>query len=106
MLEVFLVSHLVNSVWIHIIFTIKKKNFLFLKRLMTTEAYTDLNFLTRYYGNTTRLGAQIPFYFALMFADKHNMIDFMDEYIFMWLNAMPEKMIANWVVRWNGFLYI
>lgn len=52
----------------------------------------------KYYGNATKLGAQIPFNFGLVHSDKNNMVAWIDTYIGTWLNNMPENNVANWVV--------
>lgn len=67
-------------------------------RLISTESYTDFKILMDYYGNSTYVGAQIPFNFGLVFADRSNIVESIDQCIHSWLSIMPNNAVANWVV--------
>lgn len=71
---------------------------------MATESYSSFDTLMQYYGNSTALGAHVPFNFGLLRSNRKNMIEDIDHYISMWLNAMPENSIPNWVVRYYNIL--
>lgn len=73
-------------------------NLLFLLRFITTESYSDIHILMKYYGNGTRLGAQIPFNFGFVLIDKHHVVSWIDTQIHTWLTNIPENNVANWVV--------
>lgn len=67
--------------------------------IMMTEAYTNLEFIQRYYGNGYRNGSQVPFNFHLM----NNLNADSDAYTYQrlimdWFNNMPADVEANWVV--------
>lgn len=66
---------------------------------MTTESYSQIDMLVKYFGNSTSPGAQIPFYFGLVqYNNNHYITEFLDKRISKWLNHLPENMVANWVV--------
>lgn len=65
---------------------------------MTTEAYSPIDILKQYYGNSTKLGAQVPFNFEFVHIDKNNIVSDIDSKINIWLSNMPENTVANWVV--------
>jgi len=68
--------------------------------LMASEAYTDLNILMQYYGNSTNPGPQVPFNFALVkFQKDDHIIETIDTIIKDWLAGLPENAVPNWVVR-------
>ncbi|XP_060863883.1 maltase A3-like [Metopolophium dirhodum] len=67
--------------------------------LIATESYSPIKVLMQYYGNSTKLGAHLPFNFALLAVDKRNIIESIDENIKNWLDNMPENQVANWVVE-------
>jgi len=52
----------------------------------------------QYYGNSTKLGAHLPFNFKLLAADRRNIIESIDTSVKDWLGNMPENQVANWVV--------
>jgi len=66
---------------------------------MTTESYSSIETLMKYYGNSTKPGAQIPFNFGLFGVVRDNMVESMDKYIKSWLDNLPENAVSNWVVR-------
>lgn len=63
-----------------------------------TTAYSPIDILKQYYGNSTKLGAQVPFNFGLVNVDKNKIVSDIDSKINNWLNNMPENSVANWVV--------
>jgi len=66
---------------------------------MTTESYSSVEILMKYYGNSTKRGAQIPFNFGLFGIVRHNVGESMDKCIKSWLDNLPENTVPNWVVR-------
>ncbi|XP_029346948.1 maltase A3-like [Acyrthosiphon pisum] len=67
--------------------------------LMASEAYTDVNILMQYYGNSTNPGAQVPFNLALVRCPKDDhIVESIDNIIQIWLAGLPENAVANWVV--------
>lgn len=67
---------------------------------MATESYTDLIILKEYYGNSSHLGAQIPFNFGFIESiDINNIIESVDRSIRNWMEITPQNGVANWVVR-------
>lgn len=73
---------------------------------MTTDSYSGNSVLKQYYGNSTKLGAQIPINFYLFDNDQNSVIKSIDESILMWLNATSKNMTTNWEVRCYSFLYL
>lgn len=67
-------------------------------RLISTESYSTFDILMQYYGNSTHLGAQIPFNFGLLQSKRSNMVESLEEFIYLWLSQMPKNTVANWVV--------
>lgn len=67
---------------------------------MVTEAYTTLENTLRYYGDDMHLGADLPFNFGLIneLTDQSNATKF-STVITKWLDNMPERKWANWVVN-------
>lgn len=65
---------------------------------MTTESYSPIETLMKYYGNSTKHGAHVPFNFGLVIYRENNIIEFIDRNIKEWLDNMPKNMVANWVV--------
>lgn len=65
---------------------------------MTTESYSPIDILKQYYGNSTKLGAQVPFNFGFVHINKHKIVLDIDSKINMWLSNIPENNVANWVV--------
>lgn len=66
---------------------------------MSTESYSALNIIQRYYGNATTPGAQIPFNFQIINSDPNRRVGSLEENINSWLLCMDEYKTANWVVR-------
>ncbi|XP_055694573.1 maltase A1-like [Lutzomyia longipalpis] len=68
-------------------------------RIMLTEAYTDIDILMQYYGNGIKNGSHVPFnfYMIMNLNNNSNAIDFYNN-IKLWLDKMPTKCIANWVM--------
>lgn len=60
----------------------------------------------QYYGNETKLGAQIPFNFGFVKIDKNHIVDNVDICIKRWLNHIPKNMVANWVVRLSILIWL
>lgn len=67
-------------------------------RLMTTESYTHYDTIMKYYGNSTHLGAQIPFNFALVDCTRNRLVESFEEAINIWLSQIPKNAVPNWVV--------
>lgn len=67
--------------------------------ILMTEAYTALDNIIKFYGNSTREGSQIPFNFELISNVNYNSTaaDF-QTYINRWLDAVPTGRISNWVM--------
>lgn len=68
-------------------------------RFMTTEAYSPISDVMRYYGNATVDGAHFPFNF-LFITDLNRQSDAYDfeKTIHSWYLNMPEGKWANWVI--------
>ncbi|XP_022191426.2 maltase A3 isoform X1 [Nilaparvata lugens] len=69
------------------------------RKVMLTEAYTDLKKTMWYYGNKTHPISQMPFNFELLTkitpqSDAITILRTVDS----WLQSMPEGMWANWVI--------
>jgi len=52
-----------------------------------------------YFGNSTTLGAQIPYNFGLLLYDRDQLSEGIDTAIGDWLKGMPKYMVPNWDVR-------
>jgi len=52
----------------------------------------------QYYGNSTKLGAHVPFNFGLLSVDRRNIVESIENRIKEWLDNMPKDQVANWVV--------
>lgn len=68
-------------------------------RILLTEAYTSFDNMILYYGNGIRNGSHIPFNFDFL----TNLLNdtkapVVVEHIENWMNAMPDGVIANWVL--------
>ncbi|XP_011184381.2 maltase A1 [Zeugodacus cucurbitae] len=68
-------------------------------RILMTEAYTSFDNMILYYGNGVRNGSQIPFNFDFLTnLQNDTKAPAVVEHINKWLNAMPEGVLANWVL--------
>uniref|UniRef100_A0A0K8UQN9 alpha-glucosidase n=1 Tax=Bactrocera latifrons TaxID=174628 RepID=A0A0K8UQN9_BACLA len=68
-------------------------------RILLTEAYTSFDNMILYYGNGIRNGSHIPFNFDFLTnLQNDTKAPTVVEHIEKWLNAMPEGVIANWVL--------
>ncbi|XP_060864512.1 maltase 2-like [Metopolophium dirhodum] len=77
----------------------KSKN-ISISSLMATEAYTTVDILMQYYGNSTNPGAQVPLNLALVKLPKDDQIvESIDTIIKNWLADLPENAVANWVIE-------
>lgn len=68
-------------------------------RVIMTEAYTDIENTMKFYGNSTHDGAHFTFNFQ--FITKLNNTSSAKDIVAAieeWMNNMPSKYIANWVV--------
>lgn len=74
----------------------KNKSF---SRIISTESYSKVDILMKYFGNETKSGAQIPFNFAFVKIDRNHVVDNIDESINNWLNNLPKNTVANWVIE-------
>ena len=67
--------------------------------VMMTESYEKMETNMEYYSNGTVEGSHIPFNFELMkFANNNSSAEDYKNIIEGWLNRMPERHQANWVV--------
>ncbi|CAH0775248.1 unnamed protein product [Bemisia tabaci] len=67
-------------------------------RILCTEAYTSLDMLLKYFGNSTYKSAHFPFYFGFVeFNYQQNAAD-LNEKIHQFMDEMPKHGVANWVV--------
>ncbi|XP_017468120.1 PREDICTED: maltase A3-like [Rhagoletis zephyria] len=69
------------------------------EHILMTEAYSPIDVVMQYYGNSSTDGAQIPFNFQLIdYLDKHSNAYHYSELINKWLESMPAGRVANWVL--------
>lgn len=69
------------------------------QRILMTEAYSELPYLVRYYGDGKRNGSQIPFNFYLLSnVNGTSNASTFKKYIEEFLNAVPADSEANWVL--------
>ncbi|XP_067633473.1 maltase A3-like [Eurosta solidaginis] len=69
------------------------------QHIILSEAYTDIDILMQYYGNTTVDGAHIPFNFELLSNLKSwSDANHYSQLIHNWLDSMPAGRTANWVL--------
>uniref|UniRef100_A0A2S2P5R0 Maltase A3 n=1 Tax=Schizaphis graminum TaxID=13262 RepID=A0A2S2P5R0_SCHGA len=52
-----------------------------------------------YYGDSTSLGAHVPFNFGLLTVDRRNIVESIENKIKIWLDNMPKNQVANWVIE-------
>lgn len=72
-------------------------------RILCTEAYTSLDMLLKYFGNSTYKSAHFPFYFGFVdFNYQQNAAD-LNEKIHQFMDEMPKHGVANWVVSFQIF---
>lgn len=70
-------------------------------KVMMTECYGNPDEVIKFYGNETHEGAQMPFNFVLFrLNSKSKVKDYVDA-IDAWMEYLPEKHVANWVVDFN-----
>uniref|UniRef100_A0A1L8DR17 alpha-glucosidase n=1 Tax=Nyssomyia neivai TaxID=330878 RepID=A0A1L8DR17_9DIPT len=76
-------------------YTAKDKN----TRILLTEAYSNIDILMEYYGNGIRNGSHVPFnfYMIMNLRNHSNAIDYNNN-IQLWLDKLPKKSVANWVM--------
>lgn len=71
-------------------------------RIMMSEAYSPLNVVLQYYGNSTHNGSHVPFNFQMLQrlwneSNAHDYINCIDD----WIKGVPKYQVANWVVYHN-----
>lgn len=67
--------------------------------IMLTEAYSPLNVIAQYYGNSTHNGSHIPFNFQMLTrlwneSNANDYIASIDDF----MKIVPQNQVANWVV--------
>ncbi|KAF5284653.1 hypothetical protein FQR65_LT13484 [Abscondita terminalis] len=68
-------------------------------RVMMTETYSEADKVFPYYGNATHEGAHFPFNFWLITQlNKNSTASDFKSVIDKWINGMPAKYTANWVL--------
>lgn len=68
-------------------------------RVILAEAYSPIDILDLYFGNSTHPGAQIPFNFGLMSLNGHSSAKDVENSVTYWMDVMWKKhKVANWVV--------
>lgn len=68
--------------------------------ILMTEAYSNLDYIIRYYGDGERNGSQIPFnFFLLANTNRASNASQYQYYIETFLKNIPDGSEANWVVR-------
>ena len=68
-------------------------------RFMVTEAYSNIEHMIEYYGNSTHNGADSPFNFLLItYFNKTSTANQLQDVIHSWYTRMPKDKWANWVV--------
>jgi len=70
-----------------------------LSSFIATESYSPIDILMQYYGNSTNLGAHVPFNFGLLTVDRRNIVESIESKIKLWLDNMPKTQVANWVIE-------
>lgn len=72
-----------------------------------TEAYTSLDNILRFYGNSTHNGSHIPFNFELIsYTNGQSNASVFKQHIDEWMAKKPADKVANWVVGTIAFISI
>lgn len=69
--------------------------------VMMTERYGPPDEVTKYYGNSTHEGAQIPFNFQLIGLQYQSKAQEYVDAIDSWMKWIPGNHFANWVVSYD-----
>jgi len=85
--------------WREFIDNYTRSNNLPISSFIATESYSPIKVLMQYYGNSTKLGAHVPFNFGLLGVDRRNIVASIEGEIKNWLDNMPKNQVANWVIE-------